>query len=396
MLFQKLQPAIEKFGVVLPQIVSGAVGSIGFLVDNWAIIKPVVIGVTAAVLTYKGVMAATTIATKAETAATKIKTIWDKRSKVTAIAATVAEKAKTFALNAGAIATKGIAAAQWLVNAAMSANPIGLVVAGVVALIAAGVLLWKNWDTISAKARELWAGFTNLLDNMGGFGAAIKGFAGGWFASISGVFTNVKGVFTGLIDFVKNVFTGNWAGAWNAVKSIFANTFGALTGLVKAPFNAIIGMVNGVIKSINGIGFTIPDWIPGLGGKAFSVNIPNISMLAAGGLTTGPSIAGEGGYPEYVISTDPQYRGRSIGLLERAAGALGLDRFIDGLERAPVHGGGASGASDRPIQVTFAPTIHATGDGKDILDQLRAQFPDFMDMVKKALEAEKEGDYGVA
>jgi TP901 family phage tail tape measure protein len=51
---------------------------------------------------------------------------------------------------AAAAGAKVMAAAQWILNAAMAANPIGLVVVGIAALIAAGVALYKNWDTVSA------------------------------------------------------------------------------------------------------------------------------------------------------------------------------------------------------------------------------------------------------
>ena len=44
-----------------------------------------------------------------------------------------------------------------VLNAALSANPIGLVIVAIVALVAAGVLIYKNWDTIKAKLLELWA-----------------------------------------------------------------------------------------------------------------------------------------------------------------------------------------------------------------------------------------------
>ncbi len=50
-----------------------------------------------------------------------------------------------------AIATKAWAGVQWLLNAAMNANPIGLLIMGVTALVAAGVILYKNWDVIAAK-----------------------------------------------------------------------------------------------------------------------------------------------------------------------------------------------------------------------------------------------------
>ncbi|UED72158.1 phage tail tape measure protein [Brevibacillus sp. HD3.3A] len=107
--------------------------------DNWSTIEPIVGAAAAAVLAYKGYIIATEIVTKTITLATKA---W----------------ALTLALVNNA--TKIWALAQWALNAAMAANPIGLVVAGVAALIIGGYLLFKNWDDISKKTVELW-------DNMG-------------------------------------------------------------------------------------------------------------------------------------------------------------------------------------------------------------------------------------
>jgi hypothetical protein len=57
-------------------------------------------------------------------------------------------------------------AAQWALNAAFWANPITWVVALIVGLIAAGVLLWKNWDTIVAKAKVLWDGIKTIWNQL--------------------------------------------------------------------------------------------------------------------------------------------------------------------------------------------------------------------------------------
>jgi len=63
------------------------------------------------------------------------------------------------------IVTKAAVAATWLMTAAQGAlnavlllNPIGLVVAAVAALIVAGIALYKNWDTVSAKLSSIWEG----------------------------------------------------------------------------------------------------------------------------------------------------------------------------------------------------------------------------------------------
>ena len=74
--------------------------------------------------------------------------------------------ASTATSKAAIVMSKGLAATQWLVNAAMSANPIGLLIIAIGLLIAAGVLLWKNWDDIVAGAKLLWQDLSNFLSNL--------------------------------------------------------------------------------------------------------------------------------------------------------------------------------------------------------------------------------------
>jgi hypothetical protein len=67
--------------------------------------------------------------------------------------------------------------------------------------------------------------------------------------------------------------------------------------VLKTAFNAIAAIWNNTVGKLS---FEIPKWVPGLGGKGFSV--PKIPMLAAGGIVTSPTLAmiGEAG-PEAVI-----------------------------------------------------------------------------------------------
>lgn len=57
-------------------------------------------------------------------------------------------------LSAGA--TKTMTAGQWMLNTAMSANPIGLVIAGLAALVGVGYLVYQNFDTVRALCTTMW------------------------------------------------------------------------------------------------------------------------------------------------------------------------------------------------------------------------------------------------
>lgn len=125
-------------------------------------------------------------------------------------------------------------AAQWAMNVAMSANPIGLVVAGIAALIAIGVALWMNWDTVKTKAGELW---TTIKEKFSG----IKD-------GVSNAVQPIIGWFTSLKD------------KWDAFKSSLSNF--KLPGWVSKITDMMGGGVVGKVK----------DWVQG----SFAVGTNNV------------------------------------------------------------------------------------------------------------------------
>lgn len=335
-----------------------------YIKENWDFIAPIIAGITAAMIANK-------VATLAMTAAQKGAFIIEALSK----AWTFANTALIMLESGQSIAT----VAQWALNAAMSANPIGLVVAAIGVLIGIGVLLYKNWDKIKAGALALWEGMKTAFGNIGTWFQGkwnevlqvtqtiwtnVSNFLGSFplgqafLQNITNMMEAAKQIFSGIIDFIQNVFTGNWEGAWNAVKDIFGGIFDMLASMIKAPLNAVIGIVNTVIASINKVGFTIPEWIPGIGGNAFKINIPEIPMFAKGTMNTpkGSFIAGERG-PE-LISGAP---GRRVFTHAQTKGILSKDNKSD-------------------AQFVFSPNITVQGDGisesklAQILEEQRRKF----------------------
>lgn len=196
--------------------------------------------------------------------------------------------------------------------------------------------------------------------------------------NIGNVITSIQGVFEGLIQFITGVFTGNWSSAWEGVKSIFSNAFSALVELCKIPINAVIGVINGAINGINSIlgsVTTIPEWVPVVGGKGFSMQLPTIPMLAKGGFTDGVSIAGEAG-TEAVISFDPSVRSANIANWQKAGQMLGVDPVqaasvagagsltTDRMEVADIGGSPAPGGTTAVGggSFTFSPNITIQGN----------------------------------
>lgn len=204
-------------------------------------------------------------------------------------------------------------------------------------------------------------------------------------AGIMNVITYIQGIFDGLITFITGVFTGNWSQAWEGVKQIFQNAFDALVELCKTPINAVIGIINGVISHINGMGFTIPEWVPVVGGNSFTIDLPQIPMLAEGGFTNGPSIAGEKGM-EAVISFMPSAREQNIANWQQAGQMLGVDSMQAGAALRNIPEGASLGGGTNPApSVTFAPNITINGNAsrEDVEQAVTDSFEQFKQYMER-------------
>lgn len=100
--------------------------------------------------------------------------------------------------------------------------------------------------------------------------------------------TAISQALGGLIDFVTGVFTGNWDKAWRGVANIFRGIWNGIVGALETALNWII-------NGLNSLNFTVPDWIPFVGGNYVGFNIAPVNfgrlpMLAEG--TVVPKQAG--------------------------------------------------------------------------------------------------------
>ena len=112
-------------------------------------------------------------------------------------------------------AMQGMTIAQAALNVVMKANPIGLIVTAIGALVAAFVLLWRKCE--------------------------------------------------GFRDF--------WKGLWGGMKDMF-----------KGFVNGVISGMNFLIRGLNKVKFSVPNWVPVIGGKSFGINLKEIPKLAEGGV----------------------------------------------------------------------------------------------------------------
>lgn len=213
-------------------------------------------------------------------------------------AAGLAHSAATAAWNAVCSAATAVTGAF---GAALSflTSPIGLVILGITALIAIIVLLVMNWDTVcQALARfDEWLTGVFAVDwteQFGAFGEVLNAF----FANVESIWNAVKTIFEGIVQFVTGVFSGDWQSAWEGIVQVFTGIWEGLQAAIKAPINGVIGLINGLISAVvsginsaidafNALRFTVPDWVPGIGGESIGFNIgkisaPRIPLLAQG------------------------------------------------------------------------------------------------------------------
>jgi hypothetical protein len=228
----------------------------------------------------------------------------------------------------------GAAAAIWVLNAALDANPIVLIALGVVALVAAIVLLWTNWDRVWTWIMEhkayaaIIAWFLPMVGAIVGLVAIVKWLASNWdaiWSTIQSVVGAVAGWVQARLDQL-GAWLSPWVAIWRAeigaVIAIFrtlmdaasavyswvrdkfsaladaiSSVFGGISHTVGLIVNAIKGPINTVLRAWNAIEFKVPEVSVGpfhFGGQ--TIGLPDIPLLASGGsvLRTGLAIVHRG------------------------------------------------------------------------------------------------------
>ena len=189
------------------------------------------------------------------------------------VAKTVMALVKAF--QAFKAAQEGATVAQWLLNTAMNANPIGLIIAGITALVAAFVVLWNKseafrnffigmWEGIKATVGAIWDGIKAIFES------AWEGIKIIWDAVVeyfTAIWEGIKFVFDVVADYFKMIFETAWnyikfvwdtvVGyfklVWEGIKTVFTVVKKVLSGDFEGAWEAIKGLWDKVVGFFEGI-----------------------------------------------------------------------------------------------------------------------------------------------
>ena len=296
-----VKPAISQIATVaIPAVIGammkviGAAATVYQKLDEWGLLIPIITGIAGAVAAVKMVeFAKDTMNTVKAVKALVVVFGAEKKAMIVNLALKAKDRLETaylYALYAKDAVVKGIStAATWAQTAALTAwnaicavgtavtsalgaafafltSPIGLVCVAIAAVIAIGVLLYKNWDIVKEKASQLGDWIVGVFNNLKEKASAvIQEFADkfpvafaflssvfeSWKQTITNIFSGVKQVFQGVVQFISGVFTGDWSKALDGLKYIFSGAFRALSSLTLAPLNALKGVVVGAFNAID-------------------------------------------------------------------------------------------------------------------------------------------------
>lgn len=250
-----------------------------------------------------------TATTKAAAAASMLFTSAGRKAIATSIATRAAIIGATIATMAAAVATKVITAAQWLWNAAMMANPLGLIILAIIAVIAIIVLLWTKSAGFRNFFIGLWNHIWSFLKMIGSwFAGPFKNFFvnawNGLIAALRAFNTFWINVWNGAIHLLRS-FNTKVVGVWNAIIGFFKGLPGRIGGAVKGIWNGLVSSfrnaINNLIRMWNNFSLTLGGGsVLGFSIPSITLDTPNIPYLDVGGrvLETGIAVVHRG---EHVI-----------------------------------------------------------------------------------------------
>lgn len=203
------------------------------------------------------------------------------------LAYSTALKVMTMGWKSLALVEKVATAGQWALNVAMNANPIGLIVAGVMALVAGFIILWKRSEKFRNFWKKLWKEIKKVAEPV--IKTIVVVFTKAWdmikkvwsvaVSFFKGIWNGIKKVFVGVVTFYVTIFTGAVNGIkkafngivtfftniWSGIKKAFANVTSWFKEKFTSAMNAIKSAFNGFGAFFSGLWTKVKKAFPNVG-----------------------------------------------------------------------------------------------------------------------------------
>jgi phage-related protein len=195
---------------------------------------------------------------------------------------------------------------------------------------AAVAIIVTYWDQIMAGVRAVFDWIRNTFVTVGQWIIYPFQTAWDWIRQVPGWIT---GAFWGVVSWmqttfqtVKDAITGPFKAAWEWIDTwVIGPIKSGIQGAVDVVKSAFRGVANIWNSTVGALSFSIPDWVPGVGGKGFDMPDIPTTGLWRGGVVTGPTLAmiGERG-PEAVIPLSRAGMGTTV-IVNVTTSGLGAD-----------------------------------------------------------------------
>ncbi len=234
-----VEPVLTKVKEVGAELLAKMVPAIELILNNLPVVATALAGIATALVSYK----------------------------VAAIAATAAEQGLT-------LAQYGAAAAQKVLNAAMNANPIGLVITAITALVAAFVYLWNNCEEFREFWINLWEKIKTVALNVAD---ALKALPDKIYNAISGAIDKVKQWGDDIVNKAKTAMSNTVSNVTNTLSAIPGKVGSAIAGAITSVAQWGSNMVSkakegmaSVVSSVTSTLSSLPSKVLSIGGDLVS------------------------------------------------------------------------------------------------------------------------------
>ena len=126
------------------------------------------------------------------------------------------------------------------------------------------------FQNIAQIVSQMWAVVSPVLN---AFGSRFSGVS----QTVSTAIGYILDMLHGLTGFLSGAFTGNWEKAWQGAVLFLKSAVNGVITLLNSMISRLVSALNAVVGVANRLSFTVPSWVPSLGGKRFGVSLPYVT-----------------------------------------------------------------------------------------------------------------------